>query len=200
MTKIALFAAASAVLLAAAPANAQQLPAAVIAVANIDKASNDCNACKTALAALQGQLNAVKALQTQLGTPLEAEQKSLQAAVTALGGKAPDAALTARIEAFEKKQQDANRQLAARDQAFQNNRAYVMQQIGAKLDPALTAVMAKRGANMIVDSRVALKAMPALDVTNDVIAQLNTSLTSIATTAPAAAAPRAAAPAKPAGR
>jgi len=200
MTKIAILAAASAVFLAAAPASAQQLPAAVIAVANIDKASNECNACKTALASLQSQLNAIKTLQTQLGTPLEAEQKTLTTAVQALNGKEPDAALAGRIQAFDRKQQDANRQLAARDQAFQNNRAYVMQQIGAKLEPALTTVMAKRGATMIVDSRVALQASPALDVTNDVIAQLNSTLSSIATTAPAAAAAPKAAPAKPAGR
>jgi Skp family chaperone for outer membrane proteins len=200
MTKIATLAALSAAVLAVSPASAQQLPGAVIAVANVDRASNECNACKTALATLKGQLNGLQTLQNQLGAPLEAEQKSLQAAISALGDKQPDAALTARVNAFEKKQADANRTYAAREQAFNANRAYVMQQIGAKLDPALTTVMAKRGATMIVDSRVALKVSPALDVTNDLIAQLNATLTSIATTAPAAAAAPKAAPAKPAGR
>ena len=198
MTKTATLAAFAAILATAAPASAQQLPGAVIAVANIDRASNECNACKTALATLQGQLNGLKSLQTQLGAPLETEQKALQAAITTLGSKQPDAALTARVNAFEKKQADANRTYAAREQAFNANRAYVMQQIGAKLDPALTTIMAKRGATMIVDTRVALKASPAIDVTNDLIAQLNATLTSIATTAPAAR--PAAAPAKPAGR
>jgi Skp family chaperone for outer membrane proteins len=200
MTKIATLAALSAAVFAVTPAAAQQLPGAVIAVANIDRASNECNACKTALATLQGQLSGLKTLQTQLGAPLETEQKALQSTITALGDKQPDAALQARVQAFEKKQQDANRTYAAREQAFNANRAYVMQQIGTKLDPALTTVMAKRGATMIVDSRVALKVSPALDVTNDVIAQLNATLTSIATTAPAAAAAPRAAPAKPAGR
>ena len=200
MTKIALLAALPAAVLAAAPDSAQALPQAVIAVVNVDRASNECNACKTALATLQGQFNGIKTLQTQLATPLETEQKALQAAIVALGNKQPDAALTTRVQAFEKKQADANRQLALREQTFQNNRAYVMQQIGAKLDPALTTVLAKRGATIMVDSRVALKASPALDVTNDVIAQLNATLTSIATTAPAAAAAPRPATTTPAGR
>ena len=55
-------------------------------------------------------------------------------------------------------------------------------------------------ATIMVDSRVALKASPALDVTNDVIAQLNATLTSIATTAPAAAAAPRPATTTPAGR
>ena len=188
MTKIALLAALPAALLASTAASAQALPQAVIAVVNVDRASNECNACKTALTALQGQLTAIQTLQRQLAAPLETEQKALQTSVAALNGKAPDAALTARIQAFEKKQADGARQLSAREQTFQNNRAYVMQQIGAKLDPAMTTVLAKRGATIMVDSRVALKASPALDVTNDVIAQLNATLPSIATTAPAAAA------------
>jgi len=197
MKTILTFAVASAALLAAAPASAQALPNAVVAVANIDRASNECTACKTALGALQGQLNGLKTLQDSLAKPLETEQRSLQAAITALGNKQPDAALTARVQAFETKQAEARRTLAPRQQTFENNRAYVMQQIGAKLDPALTTVMAKRGATLVVDSRVALKVSPAIDVTNDVIAELNRTLTSIGTTAPAAAAP---APAKPAGR
>lgn len=200
MTNIKFAAALGAALLVAAPASAQQLTPTVIGIVNMERASNDCNACKAALATLQGQLNGLKALQDQLAKPLEAEQKSLQAAVTALGDKQPDAALTARVQAFEKKQNDANRQLAARDQAFQNNRAYVQQQISAKLEPALTAVMQKRGATLLVDSRVALKAAAAVDVTNDVIAQLNATLPSVSTTAPASAARPATTPAKPAGR
>ena len=195
MTNKLLAAAAAATLFAIpAAAQAQQLPAAVVAVVNVDRVTNECNACKTALSQLNTQLNAIKGLQNQLAAPLEAEQKSLQTAIAALNGKNPDAALTARVQAFEKKQADANRQLAQRDQAFQANRNYVMQQISTKLDPALTTVLAKRGATLMLDGRVALKVSPAIDVTGDVLAQLNSTLTSIATTAPAAA------PAKPAGR
>lgn len=170
-------------------ASAQALTAPVVAVVDVQRATAQCNACKTALTALEGQLNGLKSLQTSLEAPLRTEATSLQTAAAGLNGKAPDAALQARATAFEKKQADAQRQLAAREQTFQRNRTYVLQQISTKLNPALTAVMAKRGANVMIDAANVIRAAPGVDVTNDVIAALNASLTTIGTTAPAQAAP-----------
>lgn len=189
MKNLVLIAAATAAVVLPQTASAQALPAAVIAVADINRASAQCNACRTAVATLEGQVNSLKALQTSLGTSLQTEATSIQAAVTALNGKQPDAALTARAKAFEQKQASAQSQLQARDAAFQRNKSYVFKQIGEKLDPVLTSVMAKRGATMIVDSNNALRFSPSVDVTNDVIAGLNVSLTTIGTTAPVTAAP-----------
>ena len=189
MTKMILMAAAAALTLAPQVAAAQALPTAVVAVADIQRATAECNACKTAFAALQGQLNGLKALQTTLDTSLQNEANSIQTAINALNGKEPDATLKARAGGFEKKQADAQRQLQARDQTFQRNRAYVFQQISAKLDPLLTTVMTKRGATVLLDSSNAVRFSPTLDVTNDVIAGLNASLTTVGTTAPAQAAP-----------
>ena len=142
------------------------------------------------MSALEGQVSSLKALQASLGSSLQTEANSIQAAVTALNGKQPDAALTARAKAFEQKQAAAQGQLQSRDATFQRNKAYVFKQIGEKLDPVLTSVMAKRGATLIVDANSALRFSPSIDVTNDVIAGLNASLTTIGTTAPAAAAPQ----------
>ena len=190
MKNLILFAAATAAVVLPQSASAQALPAAVIAVADINRASAQCNACRTAVATLEGQVNSLKALQTSLGASLQTEANSIQAAVTALNGKQPDAALTARAKAFEQKQASAQSQLQARDAAFQRNKSYVFKQIGDKLDPVLTSVMAKRGATLIIDANSALRFSPSVDVTTDVIAGLNASLTTIGTTAPATAAPQ----------
>ena len=190
MKNLLLLAAATAAVVLPSAASAQALPAAVIAVADINRASAQCNACRTAVSTLEGQVSSLKALQASLGSSLQTEANSIQAAVTALNGKQPDAALTARAKAFEQKQAAAQGQLQSRDATFQRNKAYVFKQIGEKLDPVLTSVMAKRGATLIVDANSALRFSPSIDVTTDVIAGLNASLTTIGTTAPAAAAPQ----------
>ena len=190
MKNLFFIAAATAAVVLPSAASAQALPAAVIAVADINRASAQCNACRTAVSTLEGQVSSLKALQASLGSSLQTEANSIQAAVTALNGKQPDAALNARAKAFEQKQAAAQGQLQSRDATFQRNKAYVFKQIGDKLDPVLTSVMAKRGATLIVDANSALRFSPSIDVTNDVIAGLDASLTTIGTTAPAAAAPQ----------
>lgn len=190
MKNLIFIAAATAAVVIPSAASAQALPAAVIAVADVNRASAQCNACRTAVSTLEGQVASLKALQASLGSSLQTEANSIQAAVAALNGKQPDAALTARAKAFEQKQAAAQGQLQSRDATFQRNKAYVFKQIGDKLDPVLTSVMAKRGATLIVDANSALRFSPSIDVTNDVIAGLNASLTTIGTTAPAAAAPQ----------
>ena len=189
MTKILFAALAASTFLVPAAASAQALPAPVIAVVDIQRAQTQCNACKTALTQLETQLNGLKTLQSSLESPLRTEAAAIQTAVNALAGKAPDAALQARATAFQKKQEDAQRQLAAREQAFQRNRAHVLQQINTKLEPAVASVMTRRGASLMLDASQTIRSAPALNVTTDVIAALNSSLTSISTTAPAQAAP-----------
>ena len=189
MTKILFAALAAPTMIVPAVAVAQAIPAPVIAVVDIQRAQTQCNACRTALAQLETQLAGLRSLQTSLETPLRTEASAIQAAGAALNGRAPDAALQARATAFERKQADAQRQLAAREQTFQRNRAYVVQQINAKLEPAVASVFARRGANLMVDSGSIIRSAPGLDVTTDVIAALNASLTTVGTTAPAQAAP-----------
>ena len=188
---LAALAAASAV--APAAAFAQAVPAATVAVVDLDRVTRDCTACKTALAALQGQINGLRSRQTALATPLEAEQKAIQAAVTALNGAQPDAALTNRIKAFQTRQQQGAQEMSNREQQIQRNQAHIQQQIAVKLGPIYQQVMQRRGANIMVERSATLAAANSVDVTNDVLASLNTALPSISTTAPAA-------PAQPQGR
>ena len=189
MTKILFATLAASLVVLPAAALAQALPAPVIAVVDVQRATSSCNACKTALTQLETQFNGIKALQTSLEGPLRTEAAALQSAAGALNGRAPDAALQARATAFQKKQDDAQRQMATREQTFQRNRAYVLQQIGAKLDPAVGSVMTKRGANVMLDAANVVRAANSVDVTNDVIAALNATVTTLSVTAPAQAAP-----------
>jgi len=167
-------------------ASAQALPAAVVAIVDQEKVTSQCTACKTAIAALQGQVNSLRAREQALATPLQTEGKAIQAAIDALKGKDPDAALQARIKAFQTKQQQGSQELNERQQQLQRNQAYIGQQINAKLGPIYQQVMQKRRANVMVELGSTLASASAIDVTNDVLAALNTALPSVATTAPAA--------------
>ncbi|WP_332811346.1 OmpH family outer membrane protein [Sphingomonas sp.] len=169
-----------------ASAPAQRLGAAVVAVIDTARIFRECNACRTAQTQLQQQVDQARQRAQQLGQPIQTEGQSLENTLKALGGKAPDAALQGRIQAFQARQNTANQELQNRQATIQRNQQYVAQQINAKLDPIIKSVMQSRGANIAVDMQATLATSPSIDVTNDVLAQLNQQLTSVSVTAPAA--------------
>jgi outer membrane protein len=167
------------------PAQAQKAPVNVTIVVETDRIYRDCTACKAAQAALKTQADAIQARQQALGASLKGESQALQTAVDALAGKEPDAALKQRIQAFQAKQAAAEQEIGRSGDTFNRNRAFVGQQIKAKLDPLITATMKARGANMAVDAQQIYAFEPALNATDAVLAQLNAVLPSVSTTAPA---------------
>lgn len=177
-------------------APAQRLSPTVIAVVDTDRVSRECAACKVAQTQLRSQLTSAQTRATQLRQPLQTEGAAIQAAVTALAGKRPDAALEKRARDFQAKQATAERELATREQTLRSTQAHVNQQIGTRLGPIITAVMTARGATVVVDKGATLAAAPSLDVTSDVIAQLDRQLPSVSVT-PLPAQPQ---PARPQGR
>jgi Skp family chaperone for outer membrane proteins len=179
-------AALAASVIAPAAASAQALPPATIAVVDLDKVTSECNACKTANAALRAQVAAQENREKALIAPLQTEQKSIQAAIDALKGADADAALQARIKAFQTKQQQAQETAGRGRQQLQRNREYMSQQVSAKLGPIYQQVMTRRGANVMIEIGTTLASGATLDVTNDVLAALNAALPTITTTAPAA--------------
>lgn len=164
---------------------AQALPPAVVAVVDVDRVRTTCNACRTAIAALQAQQAAEESRERALVAPLETEQKSIQAAASALNGKEPDAALQTRAKAFQTKYQQAQEEAARGRQQLQLNQQYVVKQIDDKMNPIFGQVLQRRGANILVEQSATLAAASSVDVTGDVLAALNTALTTIQTTAPA---------------
>ena len=183
-----LFGSAFAALAIAVPASApaQRLGAAVVAVIDTSRIFRECNACRTAQTQLQQQVEQARQRAQQLGQPLQTEGQSLENSLKALNGKAPDAALQGRIQAFQTRQNTANQELQNRQATIQRNQQYVAQQINTKLDPIIKTVMQSRGANLAVDMQATLATSPSIDVTNDGLAQLNQQLTSINVNAPAA--------------
>jgi Skp family chaperone for outer membrane proteins len=189
MNKLLVSAAFLAAALAPAAAQAQAVPAAIVAVVDLDKVTSSCNACKTAAATLRSQVTGLQNREKSLATPLQTEGKSLQAAVDALQGKEPDAALQARIKSFQARQQQGAQELSAQQSQIQRNQAYIQKQILDKLGPIYQQVMQRRGANIMVEVGTTLATSQSVDVTNDVLAALNAALPSLSTTAPAAAQP-----------
>jgi len=171
-----------------AAASAQAVPGAIVAVVDLDKVTGDCNACRTAASTLKSQVTALQNRQKALAGPIETEGKSLKAAVDALKGQDPDAALQTRIRAFQAKEQSASEELQKQQQQIQRNQQYIQKQIVDKLGPIYQSVMQKRGANIMVEVGTTLAASTSVDVTADVLAGLNAALPSLSTTAPAEAA------------
>jgi outer membrane protein len=169
-------------------ANSQAIPGAIIAVVDLEKVTSECTACKTAAANLRSQVSGLQTREQALSTPLEAEQKSIQAAVDTLAGKQPDAALQARVKAWETKRQQAAQEIGRQQDQIKRNQAYISQQIQTKLGPIYQQVMQKRGANLMVEVGNTLASGANLDVTGDVLASLNAALPTVQMTAPAAAA------------
>jgi outer membrane protein len=165
---------------AAAPA--QRLSAAVVAVVDSERVFRECTACRAAAAQLQSQAKQLQSRAQTLGQPLQTERQSIETAVRGLAGKQPDAALQQRIQAFSTKQNTAEQEIARGRQNLQSIQQHVNQQIGTRLGPIINQVMQTRGASVVVDKGSTLANSPALDVTNDVLAQLNQQLPSVSVT------------------
>jgi Skp family chaperone for outer membrane proteins len=170
-----------------AAAQAQALPAAVVAVVDVDRVRTTCNACRTAIATLQSQATAQENREKTLSAPLQTEGQSIQTAINALNGKEPDAALKTRAQTFQTKLQQAQEEAARGRQQLQANQQYIVKQIDDKLNPIFQQVMQRRGANVLIEQGTTLATSSTIDVTNDVLTALNSSLTTISTTAPAPA-------------
>ena len=165
---------------AAAPA--QRLGGAIVAVVDTSRIYRECTACRAAQTQIQNQANQLRTRAQQLETPLRTEAQSIQQAMTALKGRQPDAALTQRIQAIQTKQNAANQEIDRGEQNIRSTQQNVLQQINNRLRPIINQVMQARGANIVVDAAATLAQSPALDVTNDVLAQLNQQLPSVSVT------------------
>jgi outer membrane protein len=182
MRNLLILSAAAAALSLPAMASAQRAPAAVVVLVDTGKVYNECNACKTAQAQFQAQGTAAQNRQKALAAQLQPEHEAIQKAINALAGKQPDAALKARIEAYQKKSEDAQQEVARAEQNLQSVRANIIRQIDVKFGPAVSQVMAQQGANIAIDMDGTIAHGPGTDVTAAVLAAVNASLTSVSAT------------------
>ena len=161
---------------------AQRAPAAVVVVVDSERIYRECTACRTAQTQLQARVTAFQTRQQTLANQLRPEGQAIQTAINALAGRAPDAALRARAEAFQKKQDDANQELARSQQNLQSIQANVVRQINARMNPVINQVMTARGANLALDVDATLAHSQTIDVTTEVLAGLNRALPSVSLT------------------
>lgn len=169
--------------LGAGTAAAQALADAKVAVVDVERVMSQCTACVAANAQLQTQRQALVTFAQQQGQPLQTEQTSLEAAVKAAAGK-PDAALTSRIQAFQTKQQTAQRAVSEREQTFQRNVQFVQQQIAQKMVPVIQQIAQQRGATIAVSKENTIFSAASAEITDAVLTTLNQQLPSVSTTAP----------------
>jgi len=201
MTKLLTGAAFAALALAAPAAALAQRggSAPEVLVVDITRISTECNACRTAAASLQSQSAALQQRQQQLAQQLQAAQAPIEASINALAGKQPDAALQARIRAFETQRNTAAQEIQSRGAQIESIGANVNVQIDSRLRVILEAIRAQHNASVIVAKGATWASLPAVDVTNEALTQLNAQLPSVSLTPlPQAAAP--ANPAQPQGR
>jgi outer membrane protein len=169
----------------AAPGMAQNVPAGVVAVVDTDRIIATCTACVAANSQLQGQIQQLQQRAQALGGPLQTEEQALQAAVNALPqGQQPNAALQARIQAYQTSQANAQRELSGRQEQMQRNIGFVRQQIGQRIQPAIVTVMQQRGANIVVDRGATLAHSPTVEITDAVLAIVNQNTAAFNITAP----------------
>jgi outer membrane protein len=187
-TKILLGSAIAALAIAAPVAlRAQQLPAPVIAVVDIDEIFRTCTQCVAANTALQGQGNQLQQRAQTLQQQIQAEGTQLEPLVRALNGAQPDAALTTRINQFQTMQQNAEREIGASRERIQRNIQFVRQQIGERVRPAVSTVAQQRGATVVLDAGGLVTSSPALNITPAVLAIVNQNSTAFNVNAPAQA-------------
>jgi outer membrane protein len=182
MRNLALVALGAVALTAPSVAPAQRVPGAVVAVVDTGRIYSECTACRAAQTALQGQVTSLQTRQRTLAQQLQTEGKPIQDAVNALNGKQPDAALQGRIRAFQQREQQANQELQTGQQRIQSIQANVLRQLNERLGPIINQAMTARGANLAVDVDQTLAHGTGTDITNDVLARLNSAVPSVSVT------------------
>ena len=197
MKKIALGAALAALSLGMpSVAHAQKAPGAVVVVVDTTRVYRECTACVAAQTQLQSLIASSRTRAQQLGEPLQTEAQSIEQAAQAAANQTGTArtssenALKTRLEAFQQRRTAAQQEVAQLDQNLQSTQANVVRQINERLNPIISNVMNQRGANIAVDVAATLAHSQAVNVTDQVMAQLNAALPSVSVTPlPASATP-----------
>lgn len=187
--------------LGAGTAAAQALADAKVAVVDVERVMSQCVACVAANGQLQTQQTQLQQFAQQQSTPLQTERTAIETALRAANGK-PDAALEARVRAFQTRAEPVQRSITEREQTLRRNAQFVEQQIAQRLVPVIEQVANQRGATIAVAKGSLLFSATSADITDPVLAALNQQLPSVSTTAPppqpAAQQPAAPQPARPA--
>ena len=179
MTKHLTGAALAAALLLPAVA-AAQAPGPILIV-DTDRILTECTACRAASAQLTTQVQQAQQRQQTLQGQLQTQGQTLQTAVNAAQGK-PDAALQARITAFQQQRDSAAQELQGTEERIRSTQQNVQRQIYARLGPIISGIQRQRNASIVLAKNATLASADPIEVTNDVLTQLNAQLPSVSVT------------------
>lgn len=158
-----------------------------IAVVDLSEAVNRTTAATTATSQMQttykASIDSLNTRKTALETELKQKGDALQAAAKAASGK-PTPALQTQYEAFQKRQQEAQTELQRIGQPIAVARAYVEEQITAKLNDALKSAMTKAKVDLVLSPEGTISYQPGVDITAMVTAELNALVPSVSIVPP----------------
>lgn len=161
--------------------------ARAVAVADLEAAVQQSAAYTTANSQIQttyaAQITAFNTRQTALNAEL---QPLITAYNTARAApNATQASVTPSATALQTKQQAVEQELGNLSQPIRLSRAYVVEQIGAQLDAAVTAAMRTRNIDLVLAPQAAIKAQGNADITAAVVTELNRLVPSVQIVPPA---------------
>lgn len=187
LLKAALFAAAPVTVAVALPTVASAQAVNSVAIADLDEAVAKSNAYVLAINQIKitykAQIEAADARAKALTAELQPAAAAYQAATKAPG--ANPSTLQQQLAALQAREQAANREVAKISEPVARARAYAQEQILMKLEAAVNSAMTKKRINILLQPQAAIKALPAADITNDVMAELNATVPNVSITPPA---------------
>ena len=170
----------------ASAAAAQNLPAAVIVVVDLDKVFQGSVAGKQATAELKTRADALQARVTALQTQFGTEQQTLGKSRPAVQTGPAETAWEAKVRDLQSRQQTAEQELAGRNRDLQLSQRSVLQQFNDGVQPVITAIMKEHGASLVLPESSTIQHAGAMDITADVLARVDKALPRISTATPAA--------------
>ncbi|MDR7153557.1 Skp family chaperone for outer membrane proteins [Sphingobium xenophagum] len=176
----------TAIALTAMPAVAQTKSG--IAVVDLEEAVAKSTAYTTAISQMQTtykpQIDALNTRRTAIEADLKTKGDALQAALTAAGNK-PTPAIETQYQQYQQTQQTAQAELQRMGQPIAIARAYVEEQLVAKLDDALKAATAKTKSEIVFKKAATESFGAGADITPAVVTELNALVPSVSITPPA---------------
>jgi Skp family chaperone for outer membrane proteins len=160
-----------------------------IAIADLDDAVAKSNAYVLAVNQIKitykAQIDAADARAKALTAELQPLAAAYQTAARAPNAAQNQAALQQQLTSLQQREQAANREVAKISEPVARARAYAQEQILLKLEAAVSSAMTKKRINILLQPQAAIKFLPAADITNDVLAELNVSVPNVSITPPA---------------
>ena len=204
--KAALLAATPALAVLALPAMASAQSVSNVGVVDLEEAVSKSNAYNTAISQIKvtykAQIDAADARAKALTAELQPLAVAYQTAAKAPNAAQNQASLQQQLATLQQREQAANAEVAKISAPVALARAYALEQIQMKLEAAVN----KKRINIVLQPQAVIKVLPAADITNDVLAELNVSVPNVSIVPPAgwqpgqAGANQAPAQAQPQGR